>query len=815
MALFLPSVHMRAVNVPSFGGNRPLRLALSCQKGHQNPSQLFMPMTYPIEIRPLRSLLPGQPRISALFSFRYDSHLVPDLIENLTPLVHEAIVWDDRGAHGTHSNEPQRRNRLLQAARAHGTDWILTVDPDERFEAGLADRISAMTREKGRRVLWTFALREMFSANAWRDDGIWGHKTQIRLFPIHAVQDELTEELHGRWVQPREGYRQMESGLNLYHFNHLSPERGQARRDTYAKADPERKYNVVGYDYLADRRGMVLKEIPPRRKYQPLWREDGAGWMPPATSPGLKGDPDHVRLRFMERSLHQKGRGAAALWAQDMAGLQPDDPDLAAMARILGPQENAYQPDLWRRWIKGSARLSEGPKNGRGPLTVIILGLRAPKELRQTVDAVLAQSDETEIVLVNSGGGDVARLLGARCAHLRLIEVEEPLFVGAARNIGMDASAGRWVSFLAADCVPEPGWVAARLTRHQAGAVSVATAVIPQRPGSLVAALTWSMRFHSRDPGVDAEKAQLFGRSYDRQAMRRVGYFPPARRQGEDDDYNARMDKLEPVVWAPEIVVRHHDPRTAFGSILDAWRRGNRARLPVNVSRKQAEQRRINRLKQFRQSDLPAEFRLGFVGSFLLPLTRWLFVRAYLAGLSRSLPRHFRAEGLRQKAISLLGKGRGEALAVAEKAMAEDPQSAPIWATLGDCQARFGTEAASLDAWRKALELAPTRSGILDQAVEYLLAEGQADRALAFAESALILAPAEPGLRRVTARAALAMGDKPRALEHLRWALAHDPAKADLHLELAELYEALGDSTLGERRRRMAQALLDSMRRSK
>lgn len=49
------------------------------------------------------------PRVLAVFSFRYDAHLVPALLANLDPIVGGWISYDDSSASGLFSNEVPRR----------------------------------------------------------------------------------------------------------------------------------------------------------------------------------------------------------------------------------------------------------------------------------------------------------------------------------------------------------------------------------------------------------------------------------------------------------------------------------------------------------------------------------------------------------------------------------------------------------------------------------------------------------------------------------------------------------------------------------
>src|SRR4051812_23438239 len=82
-----------------------------------------------------RSLLLG------IFSYRYDAQLVPDLLENIKPVVDGWVAFDDREATNVFSSEPQRRRLLIDKARELGATWVLAIDPDERIERGAATRI--------------------------------------------------------------------------------------------------------------------------------------------------------------------------------------------------------------------------------------------------------------------------------------------------------------------------------------------------------------------------------------------------------------------------------------------------------------------------------------------------------------------------------------------------------------------------------------------------------------------------------------------------------------------------------------------------
>lgn len=218
-----------------------------------------------------------KPRIVAIFSFRYDHHLVGDLIANVEPMVDGWVSFDDRKSNEAFSPEPQRRRQLLQAAAELGAGYILAMDPDERLEQRAAIRIRELAAMGSGRA-WSFRLRELYAPDRYRIDGVWGRKRQFRLFPMFAPEELAGPELHGRWFPDR--FQRGNTELNLYHLKMIAPQRRQARRDLYKHLDPEDHYQKLGYDYLADETGATFEVIPGGRHYLPRHVDDGGLWMP-------------------------------------------------------------------------------------------------------------------------------------------------------------------------------------------------------------------------------------------------------------------------------------------------------------------------------------------------------------------------------------------------------------------------------------------------------------------------------------------------------------------------------------------------------
>lgn len=217
-----------------------------------------------------------EPRIYAAFSFRYDDHLVPALIDNIAPIVDGWVCYDDRQATEVFSNEVQRHFDLIAAAKRHGADWILAIDPDERIERNARRKLVKLVN-KDRRIAWSVRLRELYEPGSYRVDGLWGKKRLSRFFPAFWPPRQQPASLHGNWF-PDGWFPAKRCNINLYHLKMLTPQRRLARSRLYKFLDPENRFQPIGYDYLADDGSAIFETIPPGREFHPPHAEDGGLW---------------------------------------------------------------------------------------------------------------------------------------------------------------------------------------------------------------------------------------------------------------------------------------------------------------------------------------------------------------------------------------------------------------------------------------------------------------------------------------------------------------------------------------------------------
>lgn len=215
--------------------------------------------------------------------------------------------------------------------------------------------------------------------------------------------------------------------------------------------------------------------------------------------------------------------------------------------------------------------MAEGPD-----LAVVVIGFRAPAQLVAAVRSVLDQNVPLEIVVVNSGGGNAEALLAGSGLDVRVIDVELPVYAGAARNLGIAATQAPFIAFLADDCLAHPDWAQVRLQHHHAGIPAVASAMLNSHPRDLVACAAYLVMYMRRLPGLPAEKALRYGVSFNRKLFDRYGLFDENMASGEDTDFMTRLPEALRPVWEPRILTVHRNETNLFNLLAEQYRRGRR-----------------------------------------------------------------------------------------------------------------------------------------------------------------------------------------------------------------------------------------------
>jgi GT2 family glycosyltransferase len=175
--------------------------------------------------------------------------------------------------------------------------------------------------------------------------------------------------------------------------------------------------------------------------------------------------------------------------------------------------------------------------------SLIIITLRRPALLRQTLAALARQTRPVDEVIVIDNGPDVETEAAAREAGARYAP-EPRRGYGRARNRGLAEARGDILYFLDDDCVAEPDWAARLYAVLESGAADLAG-------GSRVSArrgLAATLEYLSTDgpvlsPKLAAGPAPFLSTSnliFRREVVDRAGAFDEKLAMCEDRDFTAR-----------------------------------------------------------------------------------------------------------------------------------------------------------------------------------------------------------------------------------------------------------------------------------
>lgn len=232
-------------------------------------------------------------RLVALLAVRNGMRYLPGFLRNVAPQVDGIIALDDGSSDGSvellagHEaviellrnpadrpawDEVGNHRALIGAAQRHAADWVVCVDADERLEQEFrsrAERVIARGRLPGYSA-YAVRLRELWDGTSqYRADGIWGRKMVARLFRLREDHEFDPQPLHGLKapLQALRRGRFPKADLIIYHLAMIQAEDREARRRRYEAADPDRRWQSIGYEYLTDPRGLTLRSLPRGRGF--------------------------------------------------------------------------------------------------------------------------------------------------------------------------------------------------------------------------------------------------------------------------------------------------------------------------------------------------------------------------------------------------------------------------------------------------------------------------------------------------------------------------------------------------------------------
>lgn len=186
------------------------------------------------------------------------------------------------------------------------------------------------------------------------------------------------------------------------------------------------------------------------------------------------------------------------------------------------------------------------PKANTPVLSAIVISRNDEGTIERTMQSIVTQEVDVaiEFILVSSGTDRTAEIVKSKFPNVRIIELEKPALPGKARNAGILAARGEFISFPGSHVELPPGSLTARIQAHRRGFPMVTGSILN---GTLTRS-GWASYFldHSNAlPGRPSGQlsAPPMHCSYKRNIVIRAGLFPEDMRAGEDTVLNTRLWK--------------------------------------------------------------------------------------------------------------------------------------------------------------------------------------------------------------------------------------------------------------------------------
>jgi len=212
------------------------------------------------------------------------------------------------------------------------------------------------------------------------------------------------------------------------------------------------------------------------------------------------------------------------------------------------------------------------------PVSVYIPAYNVAEFLPQSIESLLAQTlTPDEILVIDDGSRDASAEIAARYPQVTLIRHEQNRGLAAARNTAFRSARNEFVASLDADCVADPGWLAALVPNLSDPQIAGAGGRLVEGVHRTVAD-RWRAAHMPQEWGaepIDNPKF-LFGCNnlFRKSAVLAAGGYDEAMRtNGEDADLCRKLrDRGWNLLYDPEARATHLR-RDTTRSILDAcWR---------------------------------------------------------------------------------------------------------------------------------------------------------------------------------------------------------------------------------------------------
>ena len=207
-------------------------------------------------------------------------------------------------------------------------------------------------------------------------------------------------------------------------------------------------------------------------------------------------------------------------------------------------------------------------------LTVIVPCYQSERTIRQCLDAIVNQrtSFQVEVIVVDSSTDQTPEIAAREFPSVRLIHLNQRTFAGAARNVGIRASAAEFCLMIDSDCVAEPDLIERAVARHREGNyAAVGGSLGNGTPRSVSGWIGYLIEFKEFMPSTPKrlEKGMPTANiTYRREVLERYGGFDDSMWLAEDILLHWQMHQAgEHILFDPAIKVTHLN-KTGWRQVL-------------------------------------------------------------------------------------------------------------------------------------------------------------------------------------------------------------------------------------------------------
>lgn len=220
-----------------------------------------------------------------------------------------------------------------------------------------------------------------------------------------------------------------------------------------------------------------------------------------------------------------------------------------------------------------------GSEIDRPTISAVVIAQNDETTIAQSMQALLSQRLDTgfEVIAVASGTDRTADVIAETFPDVRVIRLPRPVLPGEARNAGLWAARGHYVTFPGSHVTVAPGSLQARVDAHDSGWDLVTGTTLN---GNTTRA-GWASYFldHSGNlPGLGSRELRAAPAhcSYVRRDLDLIGGYPEGLRAGEDTVVNQRLFRRGKRAYrAEQAAIVHHSPcRSTRRLLMHHFERG-------------------------------------------------------------------------------------------------------------------------------------------------------------------------------------------------------------------------------------------------